>query len=156
VTLLLKNLAFTILVPGTVGVAIPLVLVRHRAIGSGPEIIGGTAALAVGGAIYAWCIWDFAFFGRGTPAPMDAPKRLVVRGPYGYVRNPMYLGVLTVILGWSILYLAGQLVVYLIIVAACFHLMVVLYEERRLQRDFGEAYEEYRRRVGRWLPGRPR
>ena len=61
-------------------------------------LLSALALLAFGGAIYAWCVWDFAVFGRGTPAPIDAPKKLVVRGLYRYTRNPIYLGVLTVLL----------------------------------------------------------
>lgn len=91
-------------------------------------------------------------FGRGTPAPIDAPKRLVVRGLYRYTRNPMYLGVLTVILGWAFLFPIGTLVIYGLVVAAGFHLFVMYCEEPHLKRTFGRDYEVYSIRVGRWLP----
>ena len=150
--LFLKNLLFTLVVPGTVAVYVPLFLAQHRPPTSGPLFAIALAILALGGAIYAWCVWDFATFGRGTPAPIAAPKKLVVRGLYRYTRNPMYVGVLTVISGWAVLFQAAALVLYMLIVGACFHLFIVLYEERQLQQEFGDEYEDYRRRVSRWLP----
>jgi protein-S-isoprenylcysteine O-methyltransferase Ste14 len=151
-TLLLKNLLFTLLVPGTVGVYVPLLLAQNRPPASGWVLFLAAALLAIGGAIYAWCVWDFAAFGRGTPAPIDAPKRLVVRGLYRYSRNPMYVGVLTVLLGWAVLFQATRLFLYAICVGVCFHLFVVLYEERQLARQFGSEYQDYCTYVGRWLP----
>jgi len=150
--LLLKNLLFTVLMPGTVGVYVPMLIARGRPMASPGEIVLGLSVLALGGAIYGWCVWDFATFGRGTPAPIDAPRKLVVRGLYRTTRNPMYLGVLTVIAGWAIVFRAAGLVLYALVVATCFHLFVVLYEEPHLGRVFGREYEEYRARVGRWLP----
>jgi protein-S-isoprenylcysteine O-methyltransferase Ste14 len=151
-TLLLKNLLFTVVVPGTVAVYVPLMIADGRSPASGIVFAIACAVLAFGAATYAWCVWDFAAFGRGTPAPIDAPTRLVVRGLYRYTRNPMYVGVLTVILGWAVLFHAAALVLYALIVGTCFHLFIVLYEEPHLQRQFGNEYEPYRRRVGRWLP----
>lgn len=150
--LFLKNLFFTLVVPGTVAVYVPLVIARNRLAVSRPLFAIALAVLALGGAIYAWCLWDFAAFGRGTPAPIDAPKKLVVRGLYRYTRNPMYVGVLTVILGWAVLFRAAALVIYALIVGTCFHLFVVLYEEPHLQKEFGTEFDAYRARVGRWLP----
>jgi protein-S-isoprenylcysteine O-methyltransferase Ste14 len=153
--LLLKNLLFTVLVPGTVAVYIPLLIAQHRSPASGLALAFALAVLVCGAAIYAWCVWDFATFGRGTPAPIDAPKKLVVRGLYRYIRNPMYMGVLTVILGWAALFRIGNLVLYALVVGTCFHLFIVLYEERHLEGEFAEQYEAYRSQVARWLP-RPR
>ncbi len=150
--LLLKNVLFTLLVPGTVAVYIPLRIVQGRSVSSGLPFATGCAALALGAFIYAWCVWDFAAFGRGTPAPIDAPKKLVVRGLYRYSRNPMYLGVLTVILAWALLFGAMQLIAYALVVGTCFHLFILLYEESRLRMSFGHEYDEYCSRVGRWLP----
>src|SRR6266498_2733724 len=128
--LLLKNLLFTLVVPGTIGVYVPLFLARGRSAATGLTFLFALALLALGGVIYAWCVWDFAVFGRGTPAPLDAPKKLVVRGLYRYTRNPMYVGVLLVILGWAVLFRAAALVLYTLGVGTCFHLFIVLYEER--------------------------
>jgi len=150
--LLLKNLLFTLVVPGTVAVYVPLLIAQNHPPASGPWFALAVAVLALGGAIYTWCVWDFAAFGRGTPAPLDAPKKLVVRGLYRYTRNPMYVGVLLVILGWAVLFRAAALVLYTLGVGTCFHLFIVLYEERHLQKAFGGAYDDYRGRVGRWLP----
>lgn len=150
--LLSKNLLFTVLVPGTVGVYLPLLIGRGRSTASGFALAAACALLGLGAAIYAWCLWDFASFGRGTPAPIDPPTRLVIRGLYRYTRNPMYVGVLTLILGWAVLFEASSLVAYAALVAGCFQLFIVAYEEPQLRRQFGAAYERYCARVGRWLP----
>ncbi len=152
VVLLLKNLLFTFVVPGTVAVYVPLSLAEDLAIDSGSWTIAAWPLLVLGCAIYAWCVWDFASFGRGTPAPIDAPSKLVVRGLYRYSRNPMYVGVLTVILGQAALFEAPRILLWGLGVGVCFHLFVLLYEEPHLARVFGASYEEYRSRVGRWLP----
>ena len=151
--LFLKNLLFSILVPGTVAVYVPLL------ISSGSNITAqlwlrmiGTFMIALGAAIYAWTVWDFASFGRGTPLPIDAPKKLVVRGLYQYIRNPMYLGVILVILGWSAVFASGWLLLYALGVSVIVHLFVVVYEEPRLKKLFGTEYEAYRSAVGRWVP----
>ena len=150
--LLLKNLLFTVLVPGTVAGYLPFLIAQDRSAGSRAALAIAAAFFAVGTFIYGWCVWDFARLGRGTPAPTDAPKKLVVGGLYRYTRNPMYIGVLMVILGWSILFQAAELAVYALAVGTCFHLFTVLYEERRLQTQFGSQYDTYCSRVGRWLP----
>ncbi len=156
--LFLKNLLFTIVVPGTVAVYLPMLVLGDQPRASGLESALAVVALAIGVGIYAWCVWDFASFGRGTPAPISAPQRLVVRGLYRYTRNPMYLGVISVVLGWTILYRSPALLFYLLTIWAFFHVFIVLYEERHLRREFGAEYEAYCQRVGRWLPrsiGRP-
>ncbi len=153
IMLLFKNLLFTLIIPGTVAVYVPWVIVQSRTAASGPLLLVAVAVLGVGVAIYLWCVWDFATFGRGTPAPIDAPQKLVVRGLYRLTRNPMYVGVLIVIVGWAVMFRARTLVIYVLVVGACFHLFVVLYEERHLRRVFGREYDEYCSRVGRWLPG---
>ena len=152
--LLLKNLLFTVLVPGTVAVYVPLAIAGDRPLASGVGLLFASLVLACGAGIYAWCVWDFAAFGRGTPAPIDAPRKLVVRGLYRYSRNPMYVGVLTVIAGQAALFRDARLLAYAAAVATCFQLFVVLYEEKALARDFGDAYAAYCAKVGRWLPRR--
>jgi len=152
VVLLLKNLLFTILVPGAAAVYFPLLIAGGRVGASGAGFVIACLVLALGVSIYAWCIWDFATFGRGTPAPIDAPKKLVVRGLYRYTRNPMYVGVLTTILGWSLFFRAPEIVLYALAIGLCFHSFVVFYEEPHLRALFGAEYDAYRARVGRWLP----
>jgi protein-S-isoprenylcysteine O-methyltransferase Ste14 len=150
--LLLKNILFTLVVPGTVAVYVPLFIVEDRSAVSGIMFAVALVLVATGGVIYGWCVWDFAVLGRGTPAPIDAPKKLVVRGLYRYTRNPMYVGVLTVLSGWAVLFQAAALIIYTLVVGACCHGFVVFYEERHLHKVFGSEYDDYRRRVGRWLP----
>jgi protein-S-isoprenylcysteine O-methyltransferase Ste14 len=153
---LLKNLLFTVLVPGTVAGWLPYFWILG---GRLPRLTPGAAlaglpVAALGLAIYLWCLWDFAITGRGTPAPIDPPKVLVVRGLYRYVRNPMYLGVLAVIAGWAITFRSPSLAIYGAVVALFFHLAVLLLEEPSLRRLFGAAYDDYCAAVSRWLPRR--
>jgi protein-S-isoprenylcysteine O-methyltransferase Ste14 len=154
--LLLKNLLFTVVVPGTVAVLLPLAIAAERTAVATPPRALALLLFAAGGSIYAWCVWDFASFGRGTPAPIDAPKRLVVRGLYRYVRNPMYLGVLTFILGWAAWCGSTGLLLYAAAVATLFHTFIVLYEEPHLRREFGDEYVRYCARAWRWLPRAPK
>ncbi|MCX6030019.1 MAG: isoprenylcysteine carboxylmethyltransferase family protein [Chloroflexi bacterium] len=151
--LLLKNLLFTLLVPGTVAVYVPLLIARGRSVTSQPPLLAAAVALiGLGAGIYAWCLWDFASFGRGTPLPLDAPKKLVVRGLYRFTRNPMYIGVLSVVLGWTALFATGALLIYAAVVAIVVHTFVVRYEEPKLRALFGTEYDAYAAQVDRWLP----
>lgn len=152
--LLVKNLVFTGLVPGTVAGLLPWLLAGERAGAAAGSRVLALLLFGVGLAVYAWCVWDFASFGRGTPAPIDAPRHLVVRGLYRVSRNPMYLGVLAIVLGWAALLAHATLVVYAVCVFVAFHCFVVFYEEPHLAELFGEEYAAYRAKVGRWL-GRP-
>ena len=150
--LLLKNILFTLLVPGTVAVYIPLAIVRRGARFSILLTMIGCLLLILGAAVSLWGLWCFGTIGKGTPTPIDAPKKLVIQGPYRYVRNPMYVGVLLVLLGWAMLFGSIGLLLYTFLVATGFHLFVVFYEERVLEREFGGDYRNYCERVGRWLP----
>jgi protein-S-isoprenylcysteine O-methyltransferase Ste14 len=157
--LFVKDLLFLILVPGMMVAGFPyLVLQTRGAPPAWPELgsLGWRAAgllLMAGGAVgFLACVIDFARSGRGTPFPLDPPKELVVSGLYRYVRNPMYIAILAVVLGEIIVYLSGEMAAYWLSVLAGFHLFVVLYEEPTLRRRFGVAYEEYARSVPRWLP----
>jgi protein-S-isoprenylcysteine O-methyltransferase Ste14 len=93
-----------------------------------------------------------AFAGRGTPAPFDPPRRLVVLGPYRAVRNPMYLGAGLYLAGFALFYRSTGAAVYALAFLAVMHTFVVLYEEPTLRRTFGRDYETYCERVGRWWP----
>ena len=92
--------------------------------------------------------------GRGTPAPVAEPERLVVTGAFRSVRNPGYVAVLAMIAGQALIFGSTALLGYTAAVALAFHLFVVLYEEPHLRRKFGSDFEDYRRRVPRWLPRR--
>jgi protein-S-isoprenylcysteine O-methyltransferase Ste14 len=155
----LKTLIFSILVPGTVAGVIPWLLLQ----GPGgvvllfPSIwIIGFLPLLLGVGLYLWCAGAFTFIGKGTPAPIDAPKVLVVEGPYRWVRNPMYIAVLSVVIGEAILFRSFLLVGYALLVVGVVHLFVVFVEEPSLRRQFGASYETYLRTVSRWLPRFPR
>jgi protein-S-isoprenylcysteine O-methyltransferase Ste14 len=118
----------------------------------GPVELVGLVVCAVGAAIAVWCVLAFAVVGKGTPAPFDPPRRLVVQGPYRYVRNPMYLGAALALLGAAVFFrslaLAGFVAGFLVVT----HLFVVRYEEPALTRLFGEEYAGYRASVRRWIP----
>ena len=96
----------------------------------------------------------FVRIGKGTLAPWDPPRRLVVEGPYGYVRNPMITAVLAVLLGEAALFGSPGLLVWFALFIAINFAFFVLYEEPSLERKFGEEYREYKRRVPRWVPRR--
>jgi protein-S-isoprenylcysteine O-methyltransferase Ste14 len=150
---LLKTLIFTIVVPATVTIYLPYSLMppRHAPPDSNFRYLG-LFPILVGVGIYCWCAWDFAISGRGTPAPIDPPKELVARGLYRHVRNPMYVGVMSILLGEAVFFASRFMITYSLIVFVGFNLFVLLYEEPTLRRKFGESYERYCRAVPRWLP----
>jgi len=116
-----------------------------------PQVVGGIAT-AIGATVALWCVLTFVVVGRGTPAPFDPPRRLVIRGPYRHVRNPMYLGAGLAISGAALFYEAGVLLAYAALFMVATHLLVVWYEEPTLGRTFGADYEAYCRHVRRWWP----
>lgn len=150
--LFLKNLVFVLLVPCVVAVLLPVFLLGKQGISLEGAGILALAGIIIGGSVLLRCVWDFGRRGRGTPAPIDPPTVLVVSGFYRYVRNPMYIGVLLVIAGEAILLTSWPMVIYAVATAGLFHLFVVLYEEPKLRNTFGATYEEYVRRVPRWIP----
>jgi protein-S-isoprenylcysteine O-methyltransferase Ste14 len=148
---LIKTVFFTIVVPGTVGLYVPQAL-KHTANKVPPLFTWvGTGLFLCGAGIYFWCAWDFVSNGLGTPAPIDAPRVLVVKGLYRFTRNPMYVGVLSMILGQALYYGSFSVAQYGCVVLAGFYLFVLFYEEPTLRRLFGEQYEDYCRKVPRWL-----
>ena len=112
----------------------------------------GAALIMAGGGLVLETTARFALQGRGTPAPFAAPDRFVARGSYRVVRNPMYVGVLALIVGQALLLGREVLLLWAGVAALLFHLFVVLHEEPELRNRFGTEYEDYRRRVGRWVP----
>jgi protein-S-isoprenylcysteine O-methyltransferase Ste14 len=156
--LLVRNVIFTILVPGTVAVYIPyrIILNQYESLYFTWSLLGCAALIlmAVGTSIYLWCLWDFAVTGRGTPNIVDAPRRLVVKGLYRYVRNPMYIGVLLVIMGWAALYESLATAQFALLMFVIFNGVIFFLEEPMLRERFGQAYEGYCEAVHRWIPGR--
>lgn len=116
-----------------------------------PQIAGMIVAL-LGAALTFWCVAAFIRIGRGTPAPFDAPRRLVIRGPYRFVRNPMYMGAAAVLAGAALFYLSPEILAYAAAFLLVFHFVVIFYEEPALRRKFGLDYLHYCRSVRRWWP----
>jgi protein-S-isoprenylcysteine O-methyltransferase Ste14 len=114
----------------------------------------GLLLAAAGAALAVSCVLTFALVGKGTPAPFDPPRRLVVRGPYFFVRNPMYIGAALAMTGAAIYYQSVALFAYVVVFLLVTYLFVVTYEEPTLRRTFGKDYEAYCARVGRWWPRR--
>jgi protein-S-isoprenylcysteine O-methyltransferase Ste14 len=125
-------------------------LVRPAAIEA--QQIAAMGIGAAGAAVALWCIFTFAMIGRGTPAPFDPPRRLVIQGPYRFVRNPMYIGAGLALAGAALFYKSLPLLGYAGFFFLATHLFVVWYEEPTLRRTFGQEYEAYCRRVRRWWP----
>jgi protein-S-isoprenylcysteine O-methyltransferase Ste14 len=156
--LFLEAVAFTIVVPGSVTVLIPSIILRSAGRGW-PQSwtwmqFAALVPLTFGAAIYFRCLWDFAAKGRGIPAPIDHPTQLVVSGFYCHVRNPMYLGVLALLLGEAAFFQSGDIVAYTLCWFLLVNLFVIFYEERTLRHKFGDSYTQYRAAVRRWIPGR--
>jgi protein-S-isoprenylcysteine O-methyltransferase Ste14 len=155
-SLLIRNVVFTLAVPGLGGVWAPWSIATHGGHASVRLAWEGAPVIAAGAALYFWCVWNFAAVGNGTPGPWDAPRRVVAVGPYRWVRNPIYIGALLVVLGEAWLFTAPRLLIYAAAMAVCVHLFVIGYEERTLARRFDGAYLEYRAAVPRWIPRPPR
>ena len=154
-----KTLVWSIFVPGTVTVIVPYRLLSSEFDSFRFNISGlrffGLIPILMGITIYIWCAWNFTFVGKGTPAPFDPPKELVLKGPYQYVRNPMYVFVALTLIGEGIYFETMILVLYAAVAVTFAHLFVLYYEEPTLRRKFGESYERYCERVLRWLPKIP-
>jgi protein-S-isoprenylcysteine O-methyltransferase Ste14 len=112
----------------------------------------GVPVVLSGLLLLLWCVRDFYVFGKGTLAPWDPPRKIVVVGLYRYIRNPMYACVLILVLGWGILFQSVVLWVYTGILFLAFHIRIRIYEEPWLQKTFGEEWQSYRSKVPRWLP----
>jgi protein-S-isoprenylcysteine O-methyltransferase Ste14 len=123
---------------------------------TGAPQVAGMILVAIGTAIALWCVLTFVFVGKGTPAPFDPPRKLVIRGPYRFVRNPMYIGAGMTLAGAAVFYQSLSIFIYTAVFFLITHLFVVLYEEPTLRRTFGDEYEAYVRRVRRWTPRKVR
>lgn len=152
--LFVKAAAFTVVVPGTVVGLVPHLLADTSLAAIdvyGPSLLGAIP-IVLGAALYLRCVFGFVVAGRGTPLPIDAPVQLVVSGPYCYSRNPMYVSILSILAGEALFFRDLTLLYYTSVMALGFHLIIVLYEEHVLRREFGDAYARFCEAVPRWLP----
>jgi protein-S-isoprenylcysteine O-methyltransferase Ste14 len=157
-----RHLLAVVLLPGIVAVAVPAVILwRAEAVSFGWGLPSGLALLtvllgagliALGLGLVAWTVALFAVVGRGTLAPWDPTSRLVVRGPYRHVRNPMITGVVAILAGEATLLGSPALAAWGAVVLGVNAIYMPLVEEPGLRRRFGEAYEVYRANVPRWVP----
>ncbi len=149
----LKSLLFLIFAAGLGAGYIPFALLPRD-----PQVqTGFFAYLAfplwlLGGGTVLWCFWDFTFKGHGTPNPIDPPKELVATGLYRYVRNPIYVGVLSIIIGHFLWFQSIWMLAYAVVAFLGMHLFVIVYEEPKLKEKFGVVYENYCKSVPRWIP----
>jgi protein-S-isoprenylcysteine O-methyltransferase Ste14 len=151
---------FVLLLPGTVAGYVPFRIIsatgRFSAISFSVSSVAASILTLAGIVVLAWCVWDFFAAGHGTLAPIDPPRFLVVQGLYRFTRNPMYNGVLAILLGEAWLFESIALFKYTLFVFVAFHLFVLFYEEPTLESRFGESYRAYRKAVPRWgLTARP-
>ena len=148
----LKSFLFLVLAPGMVAGYIPLAwLLRGARLNMGFSAWLAIPLWLIGAVIVLWSFWNFLKQGRGTPAPIDPPKELVAVGFYRYTRNPMYVGVLSMIAGHFLWFGFWGLLIYALAVFLAFNTFVTYYEEPTLRKKFGVAYDEYCHRVPRWL-----
>jgi protein-S-isoprenylcysteine O-methyltransferase Ste14 len=150
------SLVFFVVAPGTVAGWIPFRLTNWRmqppllAV-PGLRVVGATL-LVVGLVSLVESFLRFAIVGLGTPAPVAPPTRLVISGQYRHVRNPMYVAVLAIVIGQSLVLGSVVLLRYAVLVWLVVHAFVLLYEEPALKAQFGPSYDAYRENVGRWWP----
>lgn len=156
--MLLRHLLSIALLPFVVAVLIPrwLLLDERNGAPSSTLLVSGRLAgvivFAAGFALFVWCVALFARIGRGTLAPWDPTRRLVVAGPYRHVRNPMISSVVTMLGGEALYFHSGRIATWLILVVVINHAYFLVLEEPGLVARFGEEYERYRAAVPRWLP----
>ena len=151
----IKTIIFSILVPGVVTLFIPYCALKYTnsldPIVFGVSEIIGIALMGLGLSIYLICVWNFAEIGKGTPAPIAPPHLLISRSLYKYSRNPMYIGIISILVGETLIFRSFILGGYTVLLFICFHLFVRYYEELALSRQFGAEYARYCREVPRWL-----
>lgn len=153
---LVRAITYAVLFIGLLLIYLPARLLSGSGITRPPAIevqqVAGMAIGAAGAAVALWCIFTLASVGKGTPAPFDPPRRLVIQGPYRFVRNPMYLGAGLALAGAALFYKSVSLLGYSGLFVLAMHLFVVWYEEPALGQTFGQDYEADCGRVRRWRP----
>ena len=129
-----------------------LALLDYRLFDLGSFRYAAVPLWLIGTFVILWCSVDMVLRGLGTPAHFDPPKRLLINGPYRYVRNPIYLGALFVQLGYLIWFGSGITISYFLFFVLAYHILIVFVEEPVLKKTFGAAYDEYSEHVPRWIP----
>ena len=147
--MLLRALLAFLALPGVVAFALPVLWLLSQDAPLAQPL--GLYVLLIGLAALLRCTRDFYVSGRGTLAPWSPPQHLVVIGLYRYSRNPMYVSVLLILIGWAWAFASGPLWIYAACVTLAFHLRVVLGEEPWLARQHGQGWTDYASRVRRWL-----
>ncbi|WP_299113524.1 isoprenylcysteine carboxylmethyltransferase family protein [uncultured Winogradskyella sp.] len=155
-SLFIRNLFFTILQPGLVAGLIPLWIIGFRISNIFDKVWQlhnyiGIIVFLIGFLIMFWCIISFAIYGRGTLSPVDPTKKLVTSGLYCFSRNPMYVGVILILIGEAVFFKSIELWIYSLLVFIAFYIFILLIEEPRLRKDFGEEYKTYCKKVRRWV-----
>jgi protein-S-isoprenylcysteine O-methyltransferase Ste14 len=155
-SLVFRNLFFTVLQPGMVAGLVPYFILGNPGTASFKNNFSSFQYIAIfifaaGVMILLYCISMFAVKGKGTLSPADPTKKLVVSGLYKYSRNPMYIGVMLILIGESLFFSSISLWIYTALVFTAFNLFIVLHEEPRLEEDFGTEYQQYLKAVRRWL-----
>jgi protein-S-isoprenylcysteine O-methyltransferase Ste14 len=153
---LVRALTYATIFVGFLGVFLPARILAWAGLTAPDALeapqVGGIILVAAGAAFGLWCILAFVFIGKGTQMPLDPPRHLVIRGPYKFVRNPMYVGAGLALAGAALYFGSVALIMYGAVLGVITHLFVILYEERVLAETFGPEYDAYRRHVRRWLP----
>jgi protein-S-isoprenylcysteine O-methyltransferase Ste14 len=147
----MRQLAAVVALPGTVCILVPALLL-DGGLATWPLALLGGVLVGFGTGMIAWTVALFAGIGRGTLAPWDPPERLVIRGPYRHVRNPMITGVVAVLLGEAALFASLPVLIWAAVVCALNAVYFPLVEEPDLRRRFGAEYDAYAARTPRWLP----
>jgi protein-S-isoprenylcysteine O-methyltransferase Ste14 len=155
-SLLVRNLFFTILQPGLVAGLIPFLILRNKVNNIFVQPLRlyhymGTILFLIGLIIMLSCIIRFATKGQGTLSPADPTKRLVVTGLYRFSRNPMYIGVMLILIGETVFTQSASLLIYSLFIFLLFNIFILVHEEPRLKRVFGEEYTEYQQKARRWI-----
>ena len=158
--MLVRHLIAILVLPFVMTILVPRWIIRGygpvTSWSSGPAtVIGhvvGAICFLIGFGLFLWCLYLFAARGKGTLAPWDPPKHLVITGPYRYVRNPMISGVLAMLLGEALIHGALSLGIWFLTFFLFNHVTMLLIEEPMLRARFGLEYREYCDAVPRWIP----
>ena len=148
--MLLRAITAFVALPGIVAFAVPIGIgmSAHHPMRYVPL---AATVLALGTLLLLACVREFYVTGRGTLAPWSPPRYLVTTGPYRWSRNPMYVGVVTILVGWWVSWDSRTLLIYALVVAGAFYVRVLVIEEPWAARHFGAEWEAYRAKAPRWI-----